>query len=900
LCYSDIKKQQQQQQQQHMSDSNINPLYITHRTHHVVLFINRVLSAHRTVSMFKDSTLQATALSLIPSDKLRHNAQLKFEKYQEENQGSSVNVHQLDHFIIKELLHWFKHEFFQWVNEPPCDHCKQQTTRLLGRAEPNVYERQGLASVVEVYQCNNCKQLTRFARYNHAGRLLETRKGRCGEWAQCFTILCIAMGYKARFVTDWTDHVWTEVFIEGRWQHADSCEETLDAPLMYESGWGKKLNLVIAAGFDELVDVTRRYTRQFYSEEFQNRRRQLGISEDFIVQSLLSMNTQLEIFMTVEQQQALRFMQEQEQEELRATQREASGIKKEELLARQSGSKEWIESRGEAGNAQSMKKSLCITPPSAVDLNLLNRANNQNNNLLLFPKKLRMVGCSSEIHENEMPGAIIRLTPNKASQAGALWFCEKQHVSKNSLFVSFSFRTVGSGADGLAFVMQNDRPDALGDNGCGIGYAGIKKSLAVEFDTFCTYDRCNDPDGNHVSVQTRYTEANSAHHDYSLKCAKNLEQDFGIKLNDGKIHKTKIVYNSATKTLHVSLDELWIIQDLHIDISKVFGGEDETCWIGFTASTGGLHEAHDILFFNFCQGQPTLNHEYITYVAGNIDGIYKKIVEFNATEQTKLIGSELNELKGLMNHLQKNIASNNFMWTQKEHNIVFKMILNWTITKQFPALDLLRICFVKYPDTMVKFYQVEGGKILWNSLMPDDKKQKVQPAANRMILYRLLSNLLASESARKNLLKGNAFETVFVNTVLQKSSTWTVQCNDKAPVREPFAVLLYNISLFLHENIAFDIESHLDAIIQLLSSINNYLKLELSQDKQEDKGISLILRAMLLQVELGERQQESDNIVKGLMLSMEMNNLLETCMSKTEYLSQQTRDIAKQLVEQII
>lgn len=40
------------------------------------------------------------------------------------------------------------------------------------------------------------------------------------------------MGYEARFVNDWTDHVWTEVYLDGRWQHADSCECTLDAPMV--------------------------------------------------------------------------------------------------------------------------------------------------------------------------------------------------------------------------------------------------------------------------------------------------------------------------------------------------------------------------------------------------------------------------------------------------------------------------------------------------------------------------------------------------------------------------------------------------------------------------------------------------------------------------------------------
>lgn len=114
----------------------------------------------------------------------------------------------LQDFLLVELLGWFKGDFFTWVDAPPCAKCQGVTQLSHMSSDPNDLVYTGR---VEVYKCSSCPDLTKFPRYNDLNILLETRRGRCGEWARVFTLLCLALGWDARYVVDELDHVWTEV-----------------------------------------------------------------------------------------------------------------------------------------------------------------------------------------------------------------------------------------------------------------------------------------------------------------------------------------------------------------------------------------------------------------------------------------------------------------------------------------------------------------------------------------------------------------------------------------------------------------------------------------------------------------------------------------------------------------
>ncbi|XP_063113111.1 peptide-N(4)-(N-acetyl-beta-glucosaminyl)asparagine amidase isoform X3 [Cavia porcellus] len=242
------------------------------------------------VLLYENPILQEKALTCIPVKELKRKSQEKLSRARKLDKGTNISD---EDFLLLELLHWFKEEFFHWVNDISCTKCGGKTRSRDKSLMPNEDELKWGAHLVEDHYCDACQLNNRFPRYNNPEKLLETRCGRCGEWANCFTLCCRALGFEARYVWDYTDHVWTEVYSasQQRWLHCDACEDVCDKPLLYETGWGKKLSYVIAFSKDEVVDVTWRYSCKH--EEVISRR--TAITEELLRETINGLNKQRQL-----------------------------------------------------------------------------------------------------------------------------------------------------------------------------------------------------------------------------------------------------------------------------------------------------------------------------------------------------------------------------------------------------------------------------------------------------------------------------------------------------------------------------------------------------------------------------------------------------------------------------
>lgn len=190
-----------------------------------------------------------------------------------------------------------------------------------------------------------------------------------------------------------------------------------------------------------------------------------------------------------------------------------------------------------------------------------------------------LLTSSGRLHQR-----ILRLTAGGYKQTGSAWAKQKIDLTKSfdSEFKAYLHHAM-PGADGIAFLVQTEGPRALGGWGGGLGYRGIKRSVAVEFDTF---QNTPDPNSNHLAV---VMGGDPDHH--------SAVGDPGIPLY-GKPFLARVVYDAANydlkiyvKSLHSGASEQLALE-YTVNLAAEVGAS--SAWVGFTGGTGTALSKQDI------------------------------------------------------------------------------------------------------------------------------------------------------------------------------------------------------------------------------------------------------------------------------------------------------------------
>jgi hypothetical protein len=250
--------------------------------------------------------------------------------------------------------------------------------------------------------------------------------------------------------------------------------------------------------------------------------------------------------------------------------------------------------------------------------------------------------------------AVLRLTDGFRNavhtQASTVWFDLKQPVRAGfTTYFAFQIHNPAScctPGDGLAFVIQNSPgtdycasgagTTALGIPDGGMGYTGIRNSLAVEMDT---RQDAWDPNNNHIAVQSCGAQANTSVHNPNQQypicggkftvgsCLVGNAIDSGndlpklgvtcngLSCQDGLVHQVVIEYTGSTQNnpgnLKIYVDPPFIpgthtpannaVPQINIPftIENVIALDSEKAWVGFSASQASLSQAQDLLAWEF-------------------------------------------------------------------------------------------------------------------------------------------------------------------------------------------------------------------------------------------------------------------------------------------------------------
>ena len=184
-------------------------------------------------------------------------------------------------------------------------------------------------------------------------------------------------------------------------------------------------------------------------------------------------------------------------------------------------------------------------------------------------------------------GSTIRMTDGGAAESSVAWSANK--VSVGTFTAGFTFQLPSSTADGFTFTIQDDPKArwAMGGNSSELGYAGIKKSVAIKFAMYSNATK------GAVS-QTGLLENGADPSTQSIDMSASK-----VSLHSGHIMSVQLAYDGTTlkETVTDLSTKAVFTHSYTVNLASILGSS--TAYVGFTGSTGAYTSVQNLLTWSY-------------------------------------------------------------------------------------------------------------------------------------------------------------------------------------------------------------------------------------------------------------------------------------------------------------
>ena len=187
----------------------------------------------------------------------------------------------------------------------------------------------------------------------------------------------------------------------------------------------------------------------------------------------------------------------------------------------------------------------------------------------------------------KLNGTRLRLTDGKANEAASAFATAAINVQ--SFTTNFSFQLTNANADGFTFIIQGNKPAALGSPGGNLGYGGIGKSVAVKFDLYSGAGEGRNSTGLYTNGAVPTVPA--------------VTLGGGVNLHSGDPFNVQITYNGTVLTMTITdatVPSQSFTTSWTVNIPSIVGGN--TAFVGFTGATGGATAIQELISWTYTSG----------------------------------------------------------------------------------------------------------------------------------------------------------------------------------------------------------------------------------------------------------------------------------------------------------